>query len=194
MQVPPPIETNGSGIVHPSGALGGDVVVVAGAAPVEDTVDAVAMWPGTHPPFTHVPPPIDTKGSGIVHVLAGAATADDGTLVVVEIGADADGVVAAAWPGIHPPSTHVPPPIETNGSGIVQLPVIEDEIAGTSAGTGAGLDRAVGVAGIGIQPPFTHVPPPIETKGSGVVHPGADALTVSRLAPALGAVSPDTLM
>lgn len=74
----------------------------------------------------------------------------------------------------------------------MQLPVAEDEGAGTSTGAGAGAEPAV-VAAVGIQPPFTHVPPPIDTNGSGVVHVGADALTVSRLEPAVVSVSPDTL-
>lgn len=92
MQVPPPIETNGSGIVHPLGALAGDVVV--DAAPVDETLGPVAMCPGTHPPFTHVPPPIVTKGSGIEHVLADAATDDNDTLGAGEAGAESPGLLA----------------------------------------------------------------------------------------------------
>src|SRR5262245_8383955 len=56
--------------------------------------------------------------------------------------------------GSQPPFEHVPPPIATNGSGVVQPPEF---------GGGGGA-----IPG-GSQPPFEHVPPPIATNGSGIV-------------------------
>lgn len=161
-QVPPPIETNGSGIVQPVLTDGvGTGALVDGA---DEGVDALVMPPGIQPPFTQVPPPIETNGSGVVQPVAVVGTA----AVVVGVDAALDALVIP--PGIQPPFTHVPPPIETNGSGVMQLlagiveaglPVVGDE--------SSPRPDDVLVDTPGIQPPLTQVPPPIERNGSGVV-------------------------
>ena len=74
---------------------------------------------------------MDTKGSGVVQLPPTTG--------------------AAVRPGVHPPLTQVPPPIDANGSGVAQLLVLVR----------------------GVQPPLTQAPPPIEAKGSGVAHPVA---------------------
>lgn len=128
-----------------------------------------AMAAGTHPPFTHAPPPIVTNGSGVVHpVVLGAGAGG--------VGVDGCGAEGAMPAGTQPPPRHTPPPMATNGSGVVQPPVLG---AGAGAGVdgagggGAGADGcgAEGAMPAGIQPPLTHTPPPMATKGSGVVHP-----------------------
>src|SRR5690348_1416122 len=65
--------------------------------------------------------------------------------------------------------THVPPPIEANGSGVVQERAddVNVGVVGVAEGAGAGVN----VESAGIHPPLTQTPPPIEANGSAVVHP-----------------------
>ena len=82
-----------------------------------------------------------------------------GLVVGAGAGAGTDVDVAGAGPGIHPPSTQWPPPMEVNGSGPTQLLVVEAGIEeGTAVGAGVGVAKEVVVvagAGPGIHPPFT---------------------------------------
>ena len=90
-----------------------------------------------------------------------------------EVVVDDDVVVPPIMPpGIHPPLTQVPPPIEAKGSGVVQ-PAVDPEVVVT--------DDVVVVVDVdplyidaGTHPPPTHTPPPIETNGSDVVQPLVD--------------------
>jgi hypothetical protein len=73
---------------------------------------------GTHPPLMQTPPPRTANGSGVAHVEGCAGGGVDGG------GVDGGGVGGGVLPtlespgGNHPPFTHVPPPIEANGSGV----------------------------------------------------------------------------
>lgn len=136
MQVPPPIDTNGSDIVQPP--VNGDVVVDDGGpddvvpdpadvpfgAVVVDVDEVVlpVMPGGSHPPLTHAPPPIDANGSGVVQPAETVVVE-----VVVDGGVVGEGDAPVMPGGSHPPLTHEPPPIVANGSVVVQPPADEDE-------------------------------------------------------------------
>ncbi|HEY3886472.1 MAG TPA: hypothetical protein VGL62_14770 [Vicinamibacterales bacterium] len=182
MQVPPPIKTNGSGIVHPPidvfvvvdvvdvlATLFTDAVVDDPDAPVE----AFVMPPGIQPPLTHLPPPIAANGSGVVQPALVVDVDDDVVAdvpLVVEL-LDPPVVVAVDVvvipPGIQPPLMQAPPPIAANGSGVAQPPAKVDVLAVVDV---VAVDAVVVREVPGIHPPLTHVPPPIDTNGSGVVH------------------------
>lgn len=174
-QRPPPIDTNGSGIVQPPN-VGAGVPEVD--VPLDDEdAGVIDTWPGIQPPFTHVPPPMLTKGSGMVQPAFDVV--EDVTTTVVEVvdvedvdDDDVDVVGALIPAGIHPPLTQLPPPIAMNGSGVEQ--VLGDDVDGGSGSvTGSEDVEALAVLSMpaGIHPPFTHAPPPIAMKGSGVTQP-----------------------
>ena len=113
----------------------------------------------------------------------------DDVVVGAVVTGDVAGVEALVVipPGIQPPPTQVPPPIERNGSGVVQLLADDDGVEAPVVVTGVLAEP------VGTQPPPTHVPPPIPRNGSGVVQaPGADADAVM-VAATVRLVSPDTL-
>lgn len=190
IQIPPPIDVNGSGIVHAVVPLVPVVdvepLVVVDPFVVVDPLVVVrepAREAGIQPPFTHTPPPIELNGSDVVQppnvIDVLLLVVDDDEDVVLddevedEVVVDEDEVVVPPLipPGIHPPFTHVPPPIEANGSGVVQ-PAEDPEVVVTE-------DVEVVVVVVvdplymeaGTHPPPTHTPPPIEANGSGVVQP-----------------------
>jgi len=165
--VPPPIAANGSGVAHPDGDVGGGGVGGGGELPGGGVpLPPVEVMPGgSHPPFTHVPPPIAANGSGVAHP-------DDDVGGGVGGGELPGGAVPLppvdVMPGgSHPPFTQVPPPIAANGSGVAHP---DDDVG---AGGGGELPGGVPPVGVpaGTHPPFTHVPPPIAAKGSGPVQP-----------------------
>src|SRR5690349_17818035 len=105
MHVPPPMATNGSGMVQ----VALDVTLTLGAG--DETIAAAAIVgllivPGIHPPLTHVPPPIEANGSGVVQ-----ERADDVNVGVVGVAEGAGAGVNVESAGIHPPLTQTPPPI-----------------------------------------------------------------------------------
>lgn len=149
VQVPPPIDAKGSGVVHPPEEadpppdVGGSHPPFThaqpgpGAAELQPPVEPPPPdLPGTHPPLAQVPPPIDANGSAVVHPPVEPEPPPD-------VG------------GIHPPFTHVQP---APGEDVAQPPAEPPppEPPPDPPGT---------------QPPLTQVPPPMEAKGSAVAHP-----------------------
>jgi hypothetical protein len=114
-----------------------------------------SMPGGYHPPFTHVPSPNSTNGSGVMQPPGTGGGGGVGT------GAPMPG-------GYHPPFTHVPPPNATNGSGVAHPP---DVGVGVGVGVGDGADG-------GNHPPSTHRPPPSARNGSGVEQPPTYVIVV----------------
>ncbi|MGH9408139.1 MAG: hypothetical protein ACRD1V_01640 [Vicinamibacterales bacterium] len=178
IQVPPPIKTNGSGIVQPP--LDVFVVVDVVEVPVTlltvavvDGPDAPVMPLGIHPPLTHLPPPIVANGSGVVQPALDVPVDDDvvvvdGPLLVEPLVVAVD--VFAIPLGIQPPVTQVPPPIAANGSDVVQ-PAADVDVLAVDV---VAVDAVVVPEVRGIQPPLTQVPPPIEANGSDVLQPVVD--------------------
>lgn len=122
---------------------------------------AAPVFLGIQPPFTHMPPPIATKGSVPTH------DDDGGTLPLGGAGGvgGTDGGVGTTPGGSHPPFEQVPPPMATNGSGVVHP--LEGGGVGDGVGDGAGVGVGIGVGvgvGVGVgagagglpncQPPF----------------------------------------
>jgi hypothetical protein len=136
---------------------------------------------GNHPPSWQVPPPIVLKGSGVVQ---GAPALMLPPVEPANIGAGGEGEPLDGGDipgGNQPPSWQVPPPIDANGSGMLQL----------SAGEGAPI-----VMQGGTQKPFWQVPPPIAANGSGasqgtgpppIVMPGGTQKPFWQVPPPIGA-------
>jgi hypothetical protein len=175
MQMPPPMATKGSGVVHPPELL---------------------EVPKVHPPFVQVPPPIAAKGSGVVQP-------PDEPDVPPEPGgsqppftqthpAPGEPVVQPPVdppldaPYTHPPLMHVPPPIAANGSDVVQPPDVPvvPPAPGGSQPPFTQVQPVPGDAVVqppevvvppppapGTHPPLRQVPPPMAAKGSDVVQP-----------------------
>jgi hypothetical protein len=101
--VPPPSETNGSGVAHVPGAGDG-----AGAGDGVGVGTGDGVCPGaSHEPLSHVPPPTRVaNGSGSRHPATGIAGS-------VNVAGDGDD---------HWPFVQMPAPIERYGSGVVQPP------------------------------------------------------------------------
>ena len=119
------IETlaNGSGVAQLPLPL--DDPDAPGEPEAPDELELGASPGGSHPPFTHVPPPSTTNGSGVVQPPAPDAPPEVPDDVPPDVDPDdpddPDELELGASPGgSHPPFTHVPPPSTTNGSGDVQ--------------------------------------------------------------------------
>jgi len=99
---------------------------------------------GNQPPFQHVPPPSETNGSGVAHVLltTGAVGARVGTGAGLGAAFPPGGTIPG---GSQPPFQHTPPPIVANGSGVAQVPPLD---GGAGTGVGVGVGGGVG-AGAG---------------------------------------------
>lgn len=159
--------------MHPVVVVDPLVVVVEPLVDVEEDVLVTdpAREAGIHPPFTHTPPPIELNGSEVVQ-----PTDDVVVLLLVDevVGGGGGGVVVVDPPlmpdGTHPPLTQVPPPIDANGSGVVQ-PVVDPDVLDDVVVVVVDVDDDVFSIDAGIHPPFTQTPPPIAANGSDVVQP-----------------------
>ena len=106
MHRPPPMATNGSGVLHvPSGGGALDPGVGRAGAGGAGAVAGGSMPGGSHPPFQHVPPPIAENGSGVAQEAlsdgGGGTTGADG---VDGVAGGATLSAGGAMPGgSHPP-------------------------------------------------------------------------------------------
>ena len=127
-QIPPPIDTNGSGVEQPVG--GGSAGSETG------TPGKIGNPGGSHPPLTH-----DQSGPGLIVVQAtgGESVGAPGALGTGGAGADGAPPGIGNPGGSHPPLTH-----DQSGPGLI----VVHEVAAAGGAFGAGVGAGAG-AGVG---------------------------------------------